>query len=128
MKQIGIILAVAFLVGCSTVGEKKYNLTGKDTFAVAWHYRTNDSGWDIKMAHDSLGKVWAYGDSASSEGKYKTSTIWKFFTYVDTLRDGAGKPIYDSVRKQYKSRWEWVLPAENIRSTIEVTILKKLNK
>lgn len=96
-----------------------------DTVVIAYTPRGNDSGWALAKAVYGIGKKWAYGDSAKSDGQYKMDTIsWKVFI-TDTARDSKGKPIYDSVAKKWKAGGNWYELTEAQKQVNLIHILPK---
>lgn len=96
-----------------------------DTVVIAYTPRGNDSMWALAKASYTIGKRWAWGDSAKSDGQFKMDTIsWRVFI-LDTARDAKGKAIYDSTLKRWKPGGYWVELTEAQKQVNLIHILPK---
>lgn len=124
MKSGFIIIGLLFLLSC---GNKQAETVATKTDSVIVAYAPKGTeNWALTKAVYGIGKKWAYGDSAHSEGNYKIDTAyWRFYILIDTLRDINRKPQYDSASKSWKMRYDWIELTEAQKQGITIHILPK---
>ena len=123
MKQLSVIIAVAFLLSACQPGKPnipKYNKY--DSFTVIY-----TSGGQRNAATGKIDSIYCtptfkYPDR-SLEAYWKLDTGWAINVRTDTMRDAKKKPIYDSASKSYKFNTTWYKLTKQDRQSIKVQII-----
>lgn len=125
IPQLTLVMGIVICIFSCKENKQAVVQQKTDSVIVAYAPKGTEN-WALTKAVYGIGKKWAYGDSAHSEGNYKIDTnSWKFYILTDTMRDINRKPIFDTASKSWKMRWDWIELTEAQKQSINIHILPK---